>query len=293
MFGVGSVNIDRVMKGSIDMHIHHGPGGGSFSAYDLAVQASQAGMRAIVLKDTGYPNAPMAAMINQLVPGITLFGSQCLNAYCGGLNPHAVQSAAQMGAKVIWMPTLSAANSVNVYRKMGIPVSEEGLSLLDDRGQLYPSVLKILEIIKKYDIALATGHISPAECFAVVEEARKMGIDKIILTHPLGSETVLDQSLTLEETIQLTRMGAYAEFTFVFHLPTELSYDPEITAGQIRAIGPEKCIISTDLGLFGHNASPVEGFRMFIATLAHKGMSEEEITLMAKTNPAKLLGLDA
>ena len=162
MFGVGSVNIDRVMKGSIDMHIHHGPGGGSFSAYDLAVQASQAGMRAIVLKDTGYPNAPMAEMINRLVPGTTLFGSQCLNAYCGGLNFHAVQSAAQMGAKVIWMPTLSAANSVNVYRKMGIPVSEEGLSLLDDRGQLYPSVLKILEIIKKYDIALATGHISPA-----------------------------------------------------------------------------------------------------------------------------------
>ena len=293
MFGIGSVDIDRVMKGSIDMHIHHGPGGGSFSAYDLAVQASQAGMRAIVLKDSGYPNAPMAEMINRLVPGATLYGSQCLNAYCGGLNAHAVQSAAQMGAKVIWMPTLSAANSVNVYRKMGIPVSEEGISLLDGRGQLDPRVGKILEIIKKYDLILATGHISPAECFAVVEEARRMGIGKIILTHPLGSETVLDQSLTLEETIRLTRMGAYAEFTFVFHLPTELSYDPAITVSQIKEIGPEKCIISTDLGLFGHNPSPVEGFRMFIATLAHQGMSEEEITLMAKTNPARLLGLDA
>ena len=293
MFGVGRVNIDRVMQGSIDMHIHHGPGGGSFSAYDLAVQASRAGMRAIVLKDSGYPNAPMAELINGLVPGVTLFGSQCLNAYCGGLNPNAVQSAAQMGAKVIWMPTLSAANSVNVYRKMGIPVAEEGISLLDEEGRLRPGVSKILEIIKKYDIALATGHISPAECFAVVEEAGKMGIDKIILTHPLGSETVLDKSLTLAETIRLTRMGACAEFTFVFHLPTELSYDPEITAGQIRAIGPENCIISTDLGLFGHNPSPAEGFRMFIATLAHQGMTEEEIALMAKTNPARLLGLDA
>jgi len=293
MFGVGGVNIDRIMKGSIDMHVHHGPGGGSFSAYDLAVEASQAGMRGIVLKDSGYPNAPMAALVNQLVPGTTLFGSQCLNSYCGGLNFRAVESAARMGAKVIWMPTLSAANSVNVYRKMGIPVSEAGLSLLDDNGQLYPDVYKILEIIKKYDIALATGHISPAECFAVVEEAVKMGIDKIILTHPLGSETVLERSLTLEETIDLTRMGAFAEFTFVFHLPTELSYDPEITVGQIRKIGPENCIISTDLGLFGHNVSPAVGFRMFIATLAHRGMSEEDITLMAKTNPAKLLGLDA
>ena len=292
MFGVGSVNIERVLQGSIDMHVHHGPGGGSFSAYDLAVQAGNAGMRGLVLKDTGYPNAPMAEMVNRLVPGVTLFGSLCLNAYCGGLNVHAVQSAAQMGAKVIWMPTLSAANSVNVYRKMGIPVSEEGLSLLDEGGRLLPSVPRILEIIKKYDIALATGHISPAECFAVVEAAREMGIHKIILTHPLGSETVLDQSLTLEETKQLTRMGACAEFTFVFHLPTELSYDPKITVGQIRVIGPENCIISTDLGLFGHNASPAEGFRMFIATLAHQGMSEEEITLMAKTNPARLLGLD-
>ena len=292
MFGVGRVDIDRVLRGSIDMHVHHGPGGGSFSAYDLAVQASRAGMRGLVLKDTGYPNAPMAEVINRLVPGATLFGSQCLNAYCGGLNPHAVESAAKMGAKVIWMPTLSAANSVNVYRKMGIPVSEEGLSLLDGRGQLYPSVLKILEIIKKYDIALATGHISPGECFAAVEAAREMGIDKIILTHPLGSETVLDQSLTLEETVRLTRMGACAEFTFVFHLPTELSYDPAITAREIREIGPEKCVISTDLGLFGHNPSPVEGFRMFIATLAHQGLTEEELTLMAKVNPARLLGLD-
>ena len=293
MFGVGKVNIDRVMKGAIDMHVHHGPGGGSFSAYDLAVQAGQAGMRGVVLKDSGYPSAPMAELVNRLVPGTTLFGSQCLNAYCGGLNPQAVQSAVQMGAKVVWMPTLSAANSVNVYRKMGIPVSDEGLSLLDEEGRLRPSVVKILEIIKKYDICLATGHISPAECFAVVEEARKMDIDKIVLTHPLGSETVLDQSLTLEETIQLTRMGACAEFTFVFHLPTELSYDPAITVSEIRAIGPENCIISTDLGLFGHNPSPAEGFRMFIATLAHQGMTEEEIALMAKTNPARLLGLDA
>ncbi len=293
MFGVGSVDIDRVLKGAIDMHVHHGPGGGSFSAYDLAVQAAQAGMRGVVLKDSGYPNAPLAEMINRLVPDTTLFGSLCLNAYCGGLNWHAVDSAAKMGAKVIWMPTLSAANSVNVYRKMGIPVSEEGISLLDERGQLWPSVVKILELIKKYGLILATGHISPAECFAVVEEARRMGIDKIILTHPLGSETVLDQSLSLEETIQLTQLGAYAEFTFVFHLPTELSYDPAITVGQIKAIGPENCIISTDLGLFGHNPSPAEGFRMFIATLAHQGMSEEEITLMARTNPAKLLGLDA
>ena len=139
MFGVGSVNIDRVMRGSIDMHVHHGPGGGSFSAYDLAVQASQAGMRGIVLKDTGYPNAPMAEMINRLVPGTTLFGSQCLNAYCGGLNFHAVESAAKMGAKVVWMPTLSAANSVMFTGKWASPSAKRGSPCSTTGGSSIPA----------------------------------------------------------------------------------------------------------------------------------------------------------
>jgi imidazolonepropionase-like amidohydrolase len=50
--------------------------------------------------------------------------------------------------------------------------------------------------------------------------------------------------------------------------------------------------MSTDLGQIW-NPLPVEGMRMFIVTLIKYGISEEEIILMAKKNPAKLLGLGA
>ncbi len=87
-------------------------------------------------------------------------------------------------------------------------------------------------------------------------------------------------------------MGAFIEHTFVCHLPTEFCRNPAQTVEAIREIGAEHCIISTDLGLFTFNPPPVEGFRMFIATLLRNGITPEEIELMAKTNPGKLLGLD-
>jgi imidazolonepropionase-like amidohydrolase len=59
----------------------------------------------------------------------------------------------------------------------------------------------------------------------------------------------------------------------------------------IRNVGAEHCIIGTDLGQ-AFNPTPAEGMRMFIALLLKNGISEREIELMAKVNPAKLLGLD-
>jgi hypothetical protein len=41
------VDIDELLRGSIDMHVHHGPVAGPtrFDAMELAEQALQAGMR--------------------------------------------------------------------------------------------------------------------------------------------------------------------------------------------------------------------------------------------------------
>ena len=59
-----------------------------------------------------------------------------------------------------------------------------------------------------------------------------------------------------------------------------------------RTVGAERCILSTDLGQIW-NPLPVEGMRMFIVTLVKYGINEDEINLMAKINPGKLLGLNA
>lgn len=62
-------------------------------------------------------------------------------------------------------------------------------------------------------------------------------------------------------------------------------------AEQIDALGPEHCIIATDLGVYTL-PEPVEGLREFIACLLDLGITPDAIRTLVATNPARLLGLD-
>jgi len=62
-------------------------------------------------------------------------------------------------------------------------------------------------------------------------------------------------------------------------------------ADTIRKIGPEFCILSSDLGQRG-NALPPDGFGAFLAALRKRGFSDAEIARMSRQNPARLLGLN-
>ena len=285
-------DIDQLLRGAIDMHLHHGPDTRPrrVDALEAAKQAQQAGMRAIVLKSHNYPTVPLAILISQLVPGIKIFGSICLDYEIGGLNLLALETSAKMGARVVWMPTTSALNSRCKMNKLGLQLKGEGFSILDSQGRMVPEITDILAVVKQYDMVLASGHLSPPETLSLVEEANKQGIIKIIITHPLDVE-FMEQVPDLKELHTLTQMGALAEFSFVGLLPTEFSHSPAQTVEMIKALRPEHCILSTDLGQYS-NPPPVEGMRMFIATLLKQGFAEKEIEIMVKVNPARLLDLD-
>lgn len=286
------INIDELLSGSIDMHMHPGPTGGPcrLDALEAAEQAKQAGMRGIILKSHSYTAAAVAIIVNKLVPDIHVFGSVCLDYEIGGLNPHAVENAAYLGAKVVWMPTFSSTNSINMMRALGLPLKGGGISLIDDAGKLVPEMEPILELIKKHNMILATGHISPQETFILLNEAQRIGIKKYIVTHPTDKE-FSEKHFTIEEMQQLAKMGAFIEFTLVGLLPNEFCHDPAQIARTIKTVGAEHCIISTDLGQ-PQNPLPVEGMRLLMATLLHQGISPVEVELMAKKNPAILLDLD-
>ncbi len=145
-------------------------------------------MRGIVLKDSGYPNAAMATLIRRLVPGLEIMGSLVLNSDCGGLNIHAVEASAMLGARVLWMPTHSSSNSIDKFRALGIPAEGDGISLLDTDGKLVPEIDRILLIVKKHNMVVCSGHISPAETFALFEQSLRLGIQKLVVTHPLDKE---------------------------------------------------------------------------------------------------------
>ena len=285
--------IDDLVRGSIDMHCHHAPDAmieGRMDALETIKRARDMGMRAVVLKSTYFPTIAMADIIGKLVPEVKVFGSVCLDNEIGGLNHEALEPLAKFGTKVVWMPTHSSTNSrANMRRLPGVTLEGEGFSLIDSAGKLVPEVGRILTIVKKYNMVLANGHVSPRETFALFEAAQAMGINKLVVTHGLWVNGSV--KFTLDELKKLGQMGAYIEHCYVGFLPTDFRYDPKPMAEAIKFIGAEHCIISSDLGQY-YNPPPADGMRMFIALLLKNGLSATEVEVMAKTNSAKLLDLE-
>jgi hypothetical protein len=287
------MKLDDLVKGSIDMHVHFIPNpmiAGRIDAWDTAKAAAQMGMRAIVLKSTLFPSGPLADLVGRLVPEVKVFGGVCLDYEIGGLNHHALEPLARLGAKMVWMPTHSSSNSRAGMRRLpGVTLEGEGFSIIDGTGQLVPEMARILSIIKQNEMVLANGHISPKETFALVEGAKAAGITRLVITHGLWTHGQV--RFTLDELKRLAEMCAYIELCYVGFLPTDFRDDPKPMSEAIKYIGAEHFIMSTDLGQY-YNPTPAEGMRMFMALMLKNGISELEIELMTKENPAKLLGLE-
>ena len=287
--------IDRLWKGSIDMHLHLAPAptvSRRVDGYQAALSAKESGMRTIVLKSDFYPTAPVAAAVRSAVPEFECFGALNMEYITtGGFGPHAaeaVEQSAKMGAKVLWMPTFDAW-----YARKYIPGKEgTGLRILDDRGEKIPEVWetlkRVLDTVAKYDMVLANGHISYEETVVLFEEAKKYGVKKLVATHPMSD--VIWPAMTMEQMKHLADMGAYIEHVFRNFLPLLGSYDPSLYVEAVKEIGAERTIMSTDLAQ-STDCMPADGMRMFIGNMLEYGCTEEEVELMAKVNPARLLGL--
>ncbi len=278
-------NVDRLLEGALDIHVHCAPDSRverRGSAIDVALQARDMGMRGMVLKSHEYPTHPVAYTASQAVPDITLIGGIALDFEVGGLNAAAVESSAKMGSRVVWMPTYSAQAD---RQHKGL---EGGIYLLDDAGGLVPEVYAILDQIKAHDMVLATGHISTKESMVLVEEARNMGIGRVVVTH--GTTMAFWTGMTLEDMKTLASMGAYIEHCLHVMMPLTYRLAPQELVDTIMAIGTENCIVSTDFGQDFH-PMPAEGLRMGIATLLQAGMEEVEVGMLVKDNPSRLLGL--
>lgn len=284
LHGESLSNIDRILEGALDIHVHFGPDPKverRAGAVEIALQARDMGMQGIVLKSHEYPTHPVAATTSELVPEINILGGIALDQEVGGLNSFAVEATAKMGGRVVWMPTYSAKAD---RETKGL---EGGISLLDKSGALVPEIHPILETIKSHDMVLATGHISTAESMALVAEARNMGIQRVVVTH--ATTMSFWTGMTVEDMKELAGMGAYIEHCLHVVMPTTHRLDPKDLAKTISAIGPEKCILSTDFGQDFH-PMPAEGMRMGIATMLRSGMEEVEVGMLVKDNPSRLMG---
>ncbi|MCE2404705.1 MAG: hypothetical protein J4F43_06070 [Dehalococcoidia bacterium] len=277
--------IDRLMEGAVDIHVHFAPDPRverRTDALELARQAQAAGMGGLVLKSHEFPTQPVAYTVGRMVPGITLIGGVTLDIEVGGLNPAAVSASALMGGRVVWMPTYSARAH---RRHRGL---EGGIYILDESGRMVPEMYPILDTVRQHDMVLATGHLSTEESIVLVDEARNLGIGRIVVTH--ASSMSFSTGMTVEDMVGLAKKGAFIEHCVHVMMPLTHRLDPAKLAQMIRTIDPERCIISTDFGQDYHPVAP-EGLRMGIATLLQAGMDEVEVGMMVKDNPSRLLGL--
>jgi hypothetical protein len=273
------------LAGAIDLHVHAAPDvlSRSVDGIDAARFARDAGLRAIVLKNHYEPTASWAYFAAKAVPGIEVFGGIALNLPVGGVNPAAVRRLARLPGgrgKIVWMPTFDAENQVRYSRETRPSVA------VSKGGRLLPEVLEVLDLIGEHGMALATGHSTPAESRLLIGEARKRGTERIIVTHAMLTPV----SMTVEEMKEAARLGAFIEFVANGTMGANRQFTVEQYAEAIRQVGPEHCILSSDLGQ-ADNPLPVAGFRSFLDDLKAHGLKEDEIGRMIVGNPARLLGL--
>jgi hypothetical protein len=269
------------------MHCHHGPDphrARSVDAAEAVAEAEALGMAAIVLKSHAYPTGPIAVLMQKTVRALRVFGGICCDFEVGGLNPAAVDVALRTGARVVWMPTFSSTVD---RRKLRLP--GPGIPLLDGDGRLVDAVHEIVRLAKAHDAVVATGHVELAEQFALADAARALGV-RVVMTHAL--ETLVGPDHRLEDVVALADRGAVIEFTYLTCIPGGMAATeaPETFARAMMTVGPERAIMSTD---FGQAASPhpADGMRLFIAEMLRCGVPAGAIDLMARRNPARLLGL--
>lgn len=292
------LNVDSrsqaLLQGAMDTHIHTAPDiyPRSVTVIEAAKNAKTAGMRAILVKSLCTDTSDRAELTRRLID-FPVYGRVVLNCPVGGLNIHAVRESIRQGGKQIWMPSTSAraflreAESVPQLAKT-LPLGVAGIVILQENGQLVPEIGPILSLIAEYDIAVASSHVYPAEALALVKAAREAGVKRITITHPHASFL----AHTIEQMIELGRMGALLEFHFAF--TTQAVRDPLPVADlarTVRAIGPEHCILATDGGQ-AINPPPHEMLRLFIAGMLEAGFSDDEIQIMTRRNPGWILGLD-
>ena len=281
----GNDEVARLLAGSIDIHVHSDPDDRprSIDAIDVAKLAKTRGMRAIVLKNHYDPTGPLAYVVRKEVPGIEVFGGVDLNLAVGGINPVAVEHMTQVSGgwgRFVWMSTFDAENQVK-YSKENRPFVSVARN-----GQLLPEVKQVISLIAKNGLVLATGHVSPEEGLMLLREGRAQGAQRMVVTHALMAPVLMD----VPQMQEAARLGAFIEFVGGSLTGGDASARMDRFADTIRKVGPEFCILSSDLGQRG-NALPPDGFGAFLVAMRARGFSDQEIARMSKQNPARLLGL--
>jgi hypothetical protein len=297
---------DVSLVGAIDVHQHidpDAPGSAgvirALDAFEAAIIAKQRGMRGLVMKTHQDPGSAGSAYLvrKHVVPGFEFFGRMALNYSTGGINVAAVEHFSQIKGgwgRILEMPTRdsrTAARSMapdflaknRPWMLLMPPGTPDFIPTVKD-GQLLPEVkyliatmAKIRTIDSNGKMVLATGHATPEEHLLLAREGRAQGL-QVLLTHPGDSP----------EAIEATKLGAFMEMNASGHYESDAA--TKAAADLVRKVGAEHIIVGTDCGQTV-NLYPTDCLVLAARGMRKHGVTQREIDLMYKYNPAILLGL--
>ena len=292
---------DEMMKDAIDVHCHIDF---EFSArerkrepeFQWLPKADALGMRGVVLKSHWWPTANVVPYILASVQtNVALWSSVALNITAGGPNPCIIEACAELGGKMVFLPTWSARNDVErkgfsarfkSYYKNYAQLENPNYYFLNERGKLVPLGREIIECCRAHDLTLAMGHVSWQESLAFIEAARDMNFSHRIVVNHVQSHII---GMPVDAMKRAAEMGAFLEACWNALAPGRMD-SPELVQ-QFRQIGLRQVIVSTDY-FRPYSPNPAELFRMFLGMLYEGGLSMDEIKLVACANPARLMGLE-
>lgn len=231
--------------GLADLHTHASPSLLPRHGDDAQTVAAERelGFRTVVLKSHEGSTVERAALAG---PGV--YGGIVLNSAIGGANPDAVQVAARLGGRIVWMPTVSArthkagASSPELSVHRGFELAP--VDVVDD-GVLRPEWHDVLDVIAAHDLVLASGHLSAAETVVLFRQARRHGVHRLMVNHPMMA--FLRWNADAAEVLQ--ELGAHLELGI---LP-DLLGDQDHASLLLTATYPTSLLVfGSDLGHAHH-----------------------------------------
>lgn len=275
------------LQGAIDVHVHADPCSLIPRNQDfvrVAIDAARAGMRAVVRKDHYYSTVGEAYAVQQHVDHLVETGAlpRTVAVYGGvpitfSLDPKQVEQALRFPTfKMIWLN----------------PVHGETLV---DGDKVRPEVDRIIELARDHRIGINLGAPSHSKKYSGLDDFAGLApvVERIGI---LGATAVLDHplsSFTTDEIAQLAAGGVYVGLFCYPSLPSVVKapvVDPRRTLELVERVGPERCIVASDVGML-LEPTAVEALRLMIRLLLVLGLTPDQIGPMLKRNPARLIGL--
>lgn len=284
-----------LLEGAFDFHVHSSPSifKRKQNDWELIEDAKLAKMQGLVLKSHESSTVERAYLLSMKEPSMQIYGGIVLNQHVGGLNPYTVETALEMGGKVVWFPTISSEQHQRYFNKKdtklfnGDPlVSEQTVTILRD-GKVTDHVQEILYLIRDYEAVLATGHLSLEEQHQVVKTAKEIGVEKIVIQHAdMGISKI-----PLQDQQYFASLGCIIEKCFLACSSDFHDLTVKEMGKTMDLIGHNSCIIVTDYGQ-PHHEAPVYAMNRFIEELLLNGVTEKQVIQMVQKNPRSLLGVE-